>query len=525
MKKLIPSAIALVHWGLIYILQIDKLYFRYEQENWLTYIIKGFTLIVLLIFYNFLFWIVKRSKLEGGRYTRGIKIFAANFCLQMVILFFLWPGTWSLDDVNVLGSIQVYRIRAWQHVLTNFYQMVLLQILPFPAGIIILQCVIISICVAFCIIKLEKQMQLPVLKHAVADMILKLCPFFLPPVIMYQMSGYRMGLYIFLEYVLLVILLCAAMEKQKWSWNYTLFVGVLSAIVCTWRTEGIIFVPFVVLILCISNKKVGKRQVCLATFIMIFGVLGITKIQNSFLPGTGYELITTARPCTALVRATHEDEDKTQLDVIDKVINVDVILENPTMNGEELYWNCGLVQNGYSKEDYHKYLDALIRLGLKYPKVLIGERLSVFAESIGLGEQSTAAIIPLSSELLDYPYTNGYAEKFAGFEAIFSDSWNTDVRKSVIHILGMQKQDGQSGMLYRIFWSSVVPILAILVALIYEIKKKNLSKSLLLFAVFLQLAAVFIAEPGGWPMYVLSTYMIGYVIIIYELLIHWKGKN
>lgn len=525
MKKVIPSVIALVQWGLTYLLQIDRLYFRYEQDYWFTYGVKLLYLVFLILIYNFAFWVFQKCKNRDSSYIRGVKLFGINFGLQMVILFLLWPGTWSLDDINVLGSIQYYHVRAWQHVLTNLYDMVLLQALPFPGGIIILQSAMISGCVATSIVTLERGCGLPVLKNTFLDVLTKLCPFYFPPVLMYQLSGYRMGIYIFLELLLLVILMSAEKKDEKWSFPYAVFVAILGAIICTWRTEGIIFLPIIMYIVVLCGPRIGKKQSGILIVSLIIGIVGITKLQGMFLPGTDYELITTARPCTELVRTANEDEDAEILLAIDQVISIDAIYDNPEMNGEELYWNCDLVQKGYTKEQYHDYMKALLSLGMKYPKDLVKERMGVFLDSIGLGEYNSAAIVKLSAELFDYPYQNTYAEKFQGLEAIWSKSWNPQLRKSVIKIIGMQKDDGTPSMWYRILWSAVLPIIGIVGAFVYALKKKKRTLGVLITSLLLQLAAIAIAEPGGWIMYVLATYMLGYIIIIYGIIFFMKGKK
>lgn len=93
----------------------------------------------------------------------------------------------------------------------------LLQILPFPGGIIFLQNTIISLCVAFSVVKIEKVFGIPAISNPVLDIVIKLLPFLLPPILMYQFSGYRMGIYVYLELVMLVILIGLNKTKSKWG--------------------------------------------------------------------------------------------------------------------------------------------------------------------------------------------------------------------------------------------------------------------------------------------------------------------
>ena len=84
---------------------------------------------------------------------------------------------------------------------------ILLQMLPFPGGFIILQNIIVAICVAFVVTNLENYYDIKEIKNKYVDIFIKTLPFYLPPILMYQFSEYRMGLYIYIELVMLVMII------------------------------------------------------------------------------------------------------------------------------------------------------------------------------------------------------------------------------------------------------------------------------------------------------------------------------
>lgn len=139
--------------------------------------------------------VARKVREKNQMYLRGGQFFLVYFSCTMLLLIILWPGTWAWDDLVTLRNIQHYNsFNPWQHILTGLYQDIMLQILPFPGGIILLQNVWISLIVAFSITKIESAFHIRRLKNWILDILLKLIPFFLPPILMYQFSGYSISI-------------------------------------------------------------------------------------------------------------------------------------------------------------------------------------------------------------------------------------------------------------------------------------------------------------------------------------------
>ena len=234
---------------------------------------KSLYLVFLLASWSIAFHVFKRIRANDLGYKRGWSVFCVYFLLMMFILLILWPGTWAWDDLWTINGIKNYdSFHAWQHFFTGLYQDVLLQVFPFPGGIILLQNVIVSVCVSFVVTKLEATYNIVRLRNIFLDTILKVIPFLLPPVLMYQFSGYRIGLHIYLELVLLVILICGNREKDEWCWPYTILLGLLSSIVATWRTEAFIYIPCVCVLSWLIKEEVlpkKKKYICIIISVLL----------------------------------------------------------------------------------------------------------------------------------------------------------------------------------------------------------------------------------------------------------------
>lgn len=529
-----PIGGAVAQWLVTTMLQVDRAFFSYDYETKYFLIVKGLCFAFLLLVWLFAFNVEKKTKSGDQTYRRGVQIFTLYFSLMMVFLLILWPGTWSWDDLWTLDAIRGYwSFQPWQHIITGVYQDIMLQILPFPGGIIFLQNVIVSVCVAFVVTKLEESFNIGRLKSGIVDILLKILPFLLPPVLFYQFSGYRMGLYVYLELTMLVMMICMVKERQAWRWSYTLLLVFLTVICSTWRTESFVYMPCFCVLILKRNKNIIsslKKSVCIV--LVILGFIGMNKWQNAELGNSNYQIISLMRPGVELVRAANDEEDVEELAVMDKVTDLQVIRNNPSYNGETLYWSTDCVRNlndnpddDYTSDDYKNYVKAFIKLSLKYPRVVLAERAKLFIQGSGITGQ-TVAYVDYAANLFEENSGNAAAE------ATLKKGWlaNTPVvkhfRKYVIYALGGRKTDGATvDIIYRLVWNAIMPIIVLMYAWIKLLIQKKWDLWIISTAVITRIPIVILTQPAGWFMYLLSFYFLGYVYLDYKMWIHFSLKK
>lgn len=487
-----------------------------------------------MVAWCFGFMVYRKIKAQDANYKRGAQVFWVYFSIMMLLLLILWPGTWSWDDLWTLHDIQHYDdLNEWQHIITGIYHDLMLQILPFPGGVIFLQNVLVSICVAFTVTKLENTFHIRRLKNRIPDILLKIVPFLLPPVLMYQFSGYRMGLYVYLELVMLVMLIAAKQESEEWTWSYTLLFCFLVVIVATWRTESFLYIPFACILLFMMNKNIlSTKRKCICVLIVIVGFLGINKWQNYELGDSNYQIISLLRPCAELVRVADYEDNVEEFAAIDKVTDLEVIFNNPTMNGETLYWSTGCVRtrndnpdDDYTKEDYHNYLKAFIKLSLKYPKVVIAERWNLFISGSGI-YGSSPMIINYSANLFEENGGNEVATEMLSSERNVNRPVLKNIRRAVINIFGGKKTDGTDiGIVQRLMWNAMIPMLFLVYAWIELLIRKKWYLWLGCSSLVAKIPIIILTQPSAWLMYLLSFYFLGYVFIVYKLWSHISAMN
>lgn len=539
-KNKFSILIAFVQWIVVNILQLDKFYFVYDIKTNFFYATKILFLISLIIVWCFIFDVVHKVRSGDEFYRRALFIFVVYGIIAESLVALTWPGVWTNDDLWTLVDISKYSTwGAWQHFLTGVYQDVLLQFLPFPGGIILLQNIIISVCVAFSVAKLEDTFKLRVVYSKTVDIIVKLIPFLIPPVLMYQLTGYRIGLHMYLEFVMVVILLCALKEGRKWTIRYATIFCFISTIVTTWRSETFVYIPaiFIIVILFIKKDIITIKKKVYIIFFILTGFIGINKIQTITLGNTDYKLVSIMRPCVELIRNANQAEDAGELSDINKVLDLNIVKEFPEYNGEQLYWSMGDKgcvrsrnsdpNDDYTKEDYKKFLSAFIKLALKYPNIVIAERWNMFITTSGINGMETTSLI-VATWLFDddkptpaKEYSKADSEHWIAYKPI-----SKELRRTTLYKLGMMSENGVlNSVLYRLVWNAVIPELILLYAWVKSIQKRMWYVFILLTAVFAKLGVIILSEPTGWIAYMLSFFQLGYAFLVYSIIYWYENRR
>lgn len=503
-------------WFVTTVLQIDRLFFSYDQESSKMLRVKVSYFIFLVCFTKFILYAKNKISSGDSEFLRGWQIFKVYFSILLVIMLLVWPGTWQWDDLWTLMAISSYgSFGEWQHIFSGYFHDIFLQLLPFPAGIILIRNFINAICVAFVIEKIEKLFGIGQLKNRVIDYTVKLIPFLLPPVLMYQYSGYRIGQYVYLELAFLVMLISGLKENKKITVPYLSLLILLCVICSCWRTESFIYIPATCIAILFYKKEIlSKKRKIITVCILIIGFIICNHAQQKALGNSNYEIISLSTPCAEVIRKADKEKDKDLLDILNKVVSVDTILKTRD-DGTSLYWQNKLIQKGYTRKDYKNFLKAFIKLSIRYPKTVINERWGMFIHAISKGGMGA---IPNSYYIFE-------ENANTAAKAVLNKNWFAykptfkKIRRKVVNALSFVKiHSNKSIMLRNAVYGGTVPILCLLSALLYFTLKKKWFYSILSAAVFLRIAIVILTEPSPWFMYYLSFYFLGYTLLVYFLL-------
>ncbi|MCR5773673.1 MAG: hypothetical protein K6G42_01180 [Lachnospiraceae bacterium] len=524
----IPAAAALIQWVIWQALGIGRAFLTYDIRAPYVWIQKGLFLFLLVSLWCFLFYVIRKAKAGDEKIRRGLTVFAVYFSISAVVLLLLWPGTWYWDDIGVLASAKNFDLLPWQHVLSAFFQTLFLQFFPVPGGIIAVQLLIVSVIVAYAVTDLELSLfkGKSITGFRAADILIELIPFFLPPVLLYQYSGFRMGLYIFIEIFVLSFIICISIREREISCPMLFFFALASAVVTTWRTEGFLYAPVIIVMLVLQKKEMlsaGKKIFTVG--VMLAVVFMISSFQKSATGNDDYSVVTFLRPLSEVVRAADPGKDADLLEKVNRVVDTGVILDNPDVNGEDLLWKYDLPIHEYTDEEYSDFMKAFIGLCVRYPKAVAKERIKVFIDTSAIRGRTNPTNVTGAYYLFDPDEQNDNQREFNEWEIMLNRPVSETLRQRFILFLGCLREDFSERITYRLVWDTIIPLGIIGILWVGLAVKKKWKLFIAMSAVALRIPVLFLTAPATWTMYYLSFYLIGYVSLVFIILKMVSVKN
>ncbi len=529
----LSSGVAIAIWILMDLSGMDRAFFTYEEVNRTHNIVRVLHLIALLLICNLIAYLIRNFR-ENEAIRRGLQIFVFYFALMIILWIMLYPGTWSLDDIYVADNLQNYRANGWHHIITEYYQMTLLQFLPFLGGMILLQNALIAGIVAYVITRVETLFLGNVrLKWTCLDLLVKCLPFLMPPVLLYQFSGYRMGIYVYVELLLLVMLLCFLKEDGQVSMTSLFALAILTAIVACWRSEAIFYVlltPAIILFTRRERIPWLKKGLCIAVLFICFFLIRSEEDYTLELRAYGhdYDMLATIRPAVELIRSAdmNDSDDAVLVETMGHVVKLNMIDRYPSVDGENLFrMEDGLTYSDYSDSDYKAYMKAFVKLCLRHPEVVLRERWANARNILGLnGKMDGLESNILGRSLLLFEETE--VEPIPTFQEedwILQGPISAGLRNATILFLGCCDSGKNALPIFYFFWNSAIPICFMIITWVVLLIRKRFGYALVYFFALLKVPLIILAAPSAFFFYMLSAYLIGWSSLLFGLL--WYNKR
>ena len=360
-------SVSFILWIILHVSGIQQLYFK-GTDSLKIVPMKLLHIVFLYVITYKLFSLFANRKTKEGKYELAIA--GACFLAYVCAILITWPGTWSWDDIFILQHAEYYGTYPFQHFFSGTFQIMCLQTMPFAAGVIIVQTFIMSLISGYCVTKISFAFANSEKEIKIFCTVLFATMFF-PPILIYARSGFRMGVYTSLVLLLITKMILLYKNSEKPTAAEIIAVGVLTVLVAAWRTEGIYYPIMIFALLLLLGKQKVKRTVAVTLLAATLLTTVAIGNYNTKLIGNGdYSLSATMHNLASVVRVSR-DEDKDALDILDKVVDIQFIKDNPTMSGEALFWDERVIRDGYTEEDLSNYTGALIKLCLKYPGAVI----------------------------------------------------------------------------------------------------------------------------------------------------------
>ncbi len=514
----IPLLIAMYQFILFNILKIDSFFCDGDYSNVPVVVTsKILFLIFLLHVWCFVFYVYKKCKEGDKLFERGLKIFFIYFGILFILILAVWPGFWEDDPlcINIIEECS-YKIVSWHHVVTSYFHLICLQWLPCPGGVIVIQNAIIAVIVSYIIVKLENVYNI-FLQNKVLDILIKMLPFLMPPMVYYQFTGYRLGIYSYFELLFLCISLFAFKNKIKWTNAKLFYFSLLVALVSTWRSEAVIYMLLAgYLLYKIKNILTLKKSIlCLISVFMFFILIFQQQSKNCGM--TGYYLISIHKHVISLFKKYYEsDYDAKILTSISSVLKIPILLRVPDdPNINILNIDNDIYEKSDSEKIIENYIKSYIYLVLKYPQTFLKER-SLLYMNILIKVPNTCY-----QKYFFKPETNVYEDgqlSFFSLSCPFNWTLSENLREKVLDIFFFEYDNAFVRFLRSLIMTQVLPFIIFVSYLILCFYNKYIEFLPINIALTLKTLVIILTIPETNYMYNLYIILIGYTVLIYYIL-------
>lgn len=500
----------------------DSIIFTGEYSKKFLYIvIKSLATVSLFFFWQGIYILYRGLKDKDEHIHRYFKNFCIYFIPMMIFLFLTWPGVWRSDEFSILQGVRNLQLTYWQHWLTDVYYIFSLCIIGFPVGIIIIQLILISGIVSFIItITYEKINS----KYAWVIYI----PLFFPTIISNNLYPLRLPIYSFIELLFIFLIINFYISKETIRLKQTIILGILIAILSTWRAEAlyyIILAPMVLKIL--LRNKIGLK--CIISILLISFSLGgaINYVQNSNKYSLTYSLSGILKPLGAILKSDFKSNNKEEdLKNIEKVFPLDKVLnEDYDFSGYVLTY---LLTNDVEKNDKN-FKDNVKQLKRTYIKLILNnfqtyldERVNTFLLTSGFKRNVNTSCADTSA-VFDENYIFGqFKDDFYNLYYL-SKPINTELRTSIIRFLECRQFNDyyKTQQSFHIFFNVVPSIIILTVSAVVGAIKKEKLYFFIPILLLIKVGLVFATAPAIYFMYYLPTFICGYVVGI----IFWISRE
>lgn len=441
----------------------------------------------------------------GLRHKKLLFSFLGFFIFYIVLLLCSYPGYYMSDDTIIFGYSTRYYPVYWHNYLTSLYFMTGMSLFPASTGPVILNDLCLALVFSYIFYKTDR------LFSTKAKYVILLCAL-MPFVLLSALMCFRPALYAPFFLFFFAFLYFEKKEQNQLTPGKLLILSALAALLCFWRSEGIILIVFCLLLIPLCYKTGVKRT---ALFLLAFAVFFTTlKLPQSRgeekYYGSDYLIISTIRPLSLIIhREQTYPEAKEDLSHINAVINLDYIryetLSCSSYNRYNSDYNQGrFTQTGADEASQKAYLKSALRLILHNLDLYFAERLQLFLVTNGIYDYDDSLVLGLepvnTSEFHLYQSDKNY-----GFELIEGNKR--------IPVTGT---DAIASFLFQYGGEAYLPVLALLVlSLLVSLIRRNWFLFFSLASLLAREAVIFLTAPASFIQY---SYPVMFVTLFFILI-------
>ena len=425
----------------------------------------------------------------------------------LAVFLMIYPGIWRCDELFIIDSVTGGNILFWQHWLSSIFYYQCLSLIPIPAGIVLIQAIIICFVVGHIIERAN-------------TFIGKWClllyiPFLLPFVLDTIYYPLRASLCGFFELYFVFEIFSHLITHEEMSKRKTLALVVICAIISVWRPENIFWFLVLAFYLLFVNKYSFKTTckymaVCAVILLSCMTVQSVGIADESRVTAYGYQVSDSdlytfsafVQPFGELIKvASSRGEFTEELTRVDECISVDMICER---DGIYAFWNGMKTIN----KDQLKDLEQIyIRMVIAYTPEFINERTDMLL--VTNGGNNAIVMNMASAHLYDEPPVYYYYPIF--IEKYYMNTpLDAELRKNVICTIEMEHTPAIAPIMYN----SIPCLICIILLGIVTLLTKRWPFALITLGVLFKNGILYVTAAQPFYMYYFSTQLIGYVIVV-----------
>ena len=447
------------------------------------------------IFSKILVFLVIWGMLEffcyGLRHKKLLFAFLGFFIFYIVLLLCSYPGYYMSDDTIIFGYATRYYPVYWHNYLTSLYFMTGMSLFPASTGPIILNDLCLALVFSYIFYRTDK------LFPARIKYVILLCGL-MPFVLLSALMCFRPALYAPFFLFFFAFLYFEKKEQKKLTMGKFLMLSALAALLCFWRSEGIVLIVFCLVLIPLCYKTDFKKAIL---FLIIFGIffsamkLPQSKGEAKYY-GSDYLIISTVRPLSLII---HREQTyagaKEDLANINAVIDLDYIsyetLSCSSYNRYNSDFNEGrFTETGADEAAQKAYLKSALHLIAHNPDLYFAERLQLFLVTNGIYNYDNSLVLGLepvnTSEFHLYQSDKNY-----GFELIEGNKR-----------IPLSGTDAIAAFLFEYGGEAYLPVLALLLlSLLISLIRRNWFLFFSFASLLAREAVIFLTAPASFIQY------------------------
>lgn len=491
----------------------DALVFTYDDlySKNIYIILKVIVFFILIGFWNFVFSFFKRIREKDKVLIKKAKIFGIYFGLMLILLVIIWPGVWVWDEFGIYEYAISLNHYYWQHYFSSAYFILALMIFPFAGGIVLFQIILISLITTYILYDLSLKYK----RYNYLYFIL-----LLPPILLYNFDPIRVTMYSYILLFVLYYLYFKLYKATTLTFRSILPVILLAPFVVVWRSEGVLFLPFIIVLLfLVSRNKIKTSKLIGAVLLILAFSISLHNPQKIWAKhNKDYALTAMLNPLSMMLQVPHLHKMNELKADLSGLINLEVLKNMADIRETPAFWNKkDELIISTKEEDFDKFKTAYFKLVMANFQLFLEVRTETFWCGSGMSNDIARR---WRSAAYDLNKREDYTIQIFKGNSFLNKANNTTARLAVLNLMEGSDPRNQDETLwyYHFTWNLGIMYCLLLITTIVSVLRKDVPFLIVCIMLWASSFAIFLTAPASYFMYYLPIYLTTYVLSFCYLL-------